>query len=265
MTRVRSLALTGLLAACSSNGTVILVASQDAGDDRTTATDAASDDAGSASPSDDGAADDAGPLCTDDAPEGGSAPSDDCVRVGHCPQNCLKGAGTAYACAATDLALGAYPGVFRLRADPFDVIGYSETAYPWEGGAYVACAAEACVRWSMADHIEGGSLWPSDPCANDDGGTATQAWACPSYQGFEPPPQGCVNAGRGQQIGGPGTGVDVNVVWCCPPAGTGGAADGGPAPDGGPGEGGAAESGAGDDASADGGAAAGDGSDAAPH
>jgi hypothetical protein len=125
-------------------------------------------------------------------------------------------------------------------------------AGPWDAGAYLSCAPQSCVRWSLADHVGGGSAWSSDPCAASDSDsgdpTATEAWACPSYEGFQPPLSGCFNAGVGQQLGGPGTGIAVNVLWCCPPPTPDAGAEAG-ATEGGIPDGGAGGDGAGDDGS----------------
>jgi hypothetical protein len=142
-------------------------------------------------------------------------PSLDCVFGGHCPFNCLGGTASAYACNAGPDGAATYPAVFNPPSDPVDLIAYQPGAYPWEAGAYVSCAALTCTRWATADHVDGGSAWAGDPCA--DGGTATEAWACPTTAGVIPPATGCFNPGDLQNIGGTGTGIPVNVVWCCPP------------------------------------------------
>jgi hypothetical protein len=262
-TRPLVLAIASLVAGCHSNaGTGGADASTDAsggdggtmiGDDGATA----EDDAGDA---------DAGlPVCS---PLDASVPSDNCIFLGRCPEGCVSGTASAYACAATGTKVASYPSAFYLMLDPVAAIAYLPDAGPWDAGAYLSCAPQACVRWSLADHVNGGSGWLADPCANVDP-TANQAWACPSYEGFQPPLAGCVNAGSGQQIGGAGTGVAPNVLWCCPPSGgtdggtgTDGASDAG-ASDGGP-DGGldGASDGGGDDGPAEGGDdAAVDGSD----
>lgn len=105
--------------------------------------------------------------------------------------------------------------MFNPPSNPVDLVTYQGSAYPWEAGAYVSCAALTCTRWATADHVDGGSAWPGDPCA--DGGVATQAWACPTTAGVIPSVAGCFNPGDLQSIGGAGTGIPVNVVWCCPP------------------------------------------------
>jgi hypothetical protein len=189
--------------------------------------------------------------------EGGAAPSDNCLFLGQCPVGCVMGTASAYACAAYDPTIGTFPSSFRLMADPVHVIGYLPEAGPWDGGAYVSCAPQACVRWALADEVEGGSSWPSNPCSNPDADDATQAWVCPSYEGFRPPGDGCFNAGAGQELGGGSTGMAVNVVWCCPPQSDDGGGEGGD--DSGESDGSAPGDGAADDASGVDGAPSADG------
>jgi hypothetical protein len=164
--------------------------------------------------------------CTDT--EGGTAPSDDCLLLGQCPLGCAHGTASAYACAPGDGGGGTYPSVFLPIADPVHVIEYVPGAGPWDAGAYVSCAPLACVRWSLADNGPSGSTWPADPCSDPDAASATLAWVCPAYQGFQPDVAGCFNAGPSQQVGGAGTGMMTNVVWCCPPALEDSGAEGGP-------------------------------------
>jgi hypothetical protein len=149
--------------------------------------------------------------------EGGATPSDDCLLLGQCPLGCVHGTASAYACAPGDSGAGTYPSTFVPPADPVHVIEYVPGAGPWDAGAYVSCAPLACVRWSLADNGASGSAWPGDPCSDPDAADATQAWVCPAYQGFQPEGPGCFNAGPSQQVGGAGTGMMTNVVWCCPP------------------------------------------------
>jgi hypothetical protein len=188
----------------------------------------AGDDAGEAG--DDSATPDAGDESTTPcvSAEAGAAPSDDCLLLGQCPLGCAHGTASAYACAPGDGGVGTYPSTFLPPADPVHVIEYLPGAGPWDAGAYVSCAPLACVRWSLADNGPSGSAWPGDPCSNPDAANATQAWVCPSYQGFQPDIAGCFNAGTGQQVGGAGTGMVTNVVWCCPTAFEEGGAEGGP-------------------------------------
>jgi hypothetical protein len=160
--------------------------------------------------------------------EGGAAPSDDCLLLGQCPLGCARGTATAYACAPGAGGGGTYPAAFVPVADPVHVIEYVPGAGPWDGGAFVSCAPLACVRWSLADNGPSGSAWPGNPCSDPDAANATEAWVCPAYQGFQPAMSGCFNAGSGQQVGGAGTGMVTNVVWCCPPAFAEGGAEGGP-------------------------------------
>ncbi len=162
-------------------------------------------------------------------------PSVDCVYGGHCPVNCIQNTASAYACNAGPDGGATYPAAFNPPSDIVDIVAFQPGAYPWEGGAYVSCGSLSCVRWATADHVDGGSAWAADPCG--DGGAATQAWACPTTPGVVPAVAGCFNPGDLQNIGGPGTGIPVNVVWCCPPtapaadpgsdAGLDGASDGG--------------------------------------
>jgi hypothetical protein len=192
-----------------------------------TAADVFADDGGSLG---DDAAEDASdaalPLCADY--EAGIYASDNCVFAGSCPLGCLNGTASAYACAAAaggvDASAAPYPGVFTAPTDTVHVYAYQAVAYPWEAGAFLSCAPLACVRWSAADHVAGGSAWPGDPCGGE-AGAATQAWACPASPGVVPPVNGCVNAGDGQRIGGVDSGVPVNGVWCCPPSVDAGPAD----------------------------------------
>lgn len=161
--------------------------------------------------------------------------SSDCVYAGTCPDDCISGTASAYLCVMGSDASLTYPAAFLPPYDNVDsvtIVGYEPAAYPWDGAAAsLSCAALTCIRWEIADHVDGGSAWASDPCAPAEAGTpeagtpvvdagpfvTTQAWACPTLPGVMPPRSGCVAAGDIQRIGGPGTGIPVNAVWCCPP------------------------------------------------
>jgi hypothetical protein len=150
----------------------------------------------------------------------------DCVYGGHCPASCAADTASAYLCQPGPDAAASYPAVFEIPSDGVDILGLQPDAYPWDAAAYLSCAPLTCTRWATADHVDGGSAWSGDPCG--DGGLATQAWVCPESAGVLPTPAGCFNAGDLQRIGGTGTGIPVNVVWCCPAAtGSDAGSDGG--------------------------------------
>ncbi len=221
-------AVLALLLGCNSTGT-----SAGAADGGADATAGSSDDGGSAGTGDaaDAAAEPTGTPCIDlDATL--PVPSSSCVYAGSCPAVCSLGTASGYLCAVGPDASLTYPAVFSPPpVDSVDIIGFEPDAYPWSAPAYLSCAALTCTRWSIGDHVEGGSAWPEDPCGPTDAGTeggpildagapiTTQAWACPTLPGLAPPVAGCVAAGDLQRIGGPGTGIPVNAVWCCPPPG----------------------------------------------
>jgi hypothetical protein len=150
--------------------------------------------------------------------------SDDCVVFGGCPAACASGTATAYACVAGDGRLDAaptYPSVFTAPIGVVTDLASEPGAFPWDAAAFISCAPLSCVRWATADHVGGGSAWPGDPCA-DDGADVTQAWTCPISPGVKPPPSGCFNSGPLNDLGGPGTGIPLATVWCCPAVGDGG-------------------------------------------
>jgi hypothetical protein len=158
-------------------------------------------------------------------------PSDDCVYVGPCLEDCLMNTASAYACFVPSGTPGAggdasplYPSVFTAPIGVVNVVAITSGQYPWAGNAYVACAPLSCVRWSTGDHVDGGSAWPGDPCGGE-AGAAVQAWSCPGSPGVVPPGPGCINAGALDTIGGPETGVPLQNVWCCPPPPDAGASE----------------------------------------
>lgn len=225
-----------LVAGCSSNGSQVQTGT-DSGTDATTG-DAEADvtDGGQTGTE---AQADAPPACstlTVNAP----AASNDCIYLGSCPENCIMGTASGYACRAGSVPApdgGAYPSTFDTPLGIVSIIGTEDAGYPWDASAYVVCAPLACVRWSTADHLEGGSAWPSDPCGTVDAGP--YAWVCPPFPGVLPSTDaGCASAGDMNDIGGAGAGVPSQTVWCC--AGTPGVV---PPGDGGPGDAAAAEGG----------------------
>jgi hypothetical protein len=148
---------------------------------------------------------------------GNPSPSADCIYAGACPLACGMGTQSAYACNAASVPIpdaGAYPSAFEVPVGIVTVVGYDPSAYPWEAGAFVSCAPLTCVRWATADHVDGGSTWPTDPCGTPD--AAPFAWVCPPFPGVIPAADaGCTNAGGMNDIGGQGTGVPAQAVWCC--------------------------------------------------
>lgn len=216
------------LTGCGSSGTHVGDAdgaAADAAQDVTT--EGASGDDGPAAGTDAG---DAGLMPCAQLPLG-NVPSDDCVFVGACPLDCLSRTASEYACSAQhgdiDASLAEFPSVFTVPAGTVTAIQFVTGMYPWqaEAGVFLSCAPLSCVRWATADHVDGGSSWPNDPCAGS--GNAVQAWTCPPSPGVVPPLAGCVNAGDTQTIGGPEAGTALDSVWCCPPAVADGGADAG--------------------------------------
>lgn len=212
-------------AACSSSGSSALT-----GDGGTDAT-VGGDDASDAGP--EGAADAGSDVtallpCFDISMVGPRA-SSDCVYAGPCPEDCLAGTASSYACVAGPpvVFMGAtiadasptYPAVFTQPTGVVSIIAAQGGQYPWDGSVFVSCGPLSCVRWATGDHGASGSSWPADPCADagTDAGAATAAWTCPLAGSVVPPGAGCFNAGTVQHIGGPGTGVPEQSVWCCPP------------------------------------------------
>ncbi len=213
--RAWKLVVAVLATGCSSMGTQATPV--EAGLDATTAGGDASDDGGT--DGGDGGPDASLPSCTP-LIAAQVAPSTDCVFAGPCPEDCTLGAAAAYACAAATPASDAatpspdYPSVFTAPIGIVNVIASEPSAYPWDAAAFVSCGPLSCVRWATADHVGGTSAWPGDPCA--DGGTAVEAWSCPTSPGIVPPVAGCFATGALGGIGGAGTGTPSQNVWCCP-------------------------------------------------
>jgi hypothetical protein len=212
--RARTAALLLLACSCDAQGSV--AAAPDAAPDATTdaAVPPGSDDGGATGESgDDGGGGGLPPCIELGLTALGS--TDDCVYVGRCPEDCASSAASAYLCAPipgfVDAAV-TYPSVFP-GATFVSVIEVADAAYPWDALAYESCGPLSCVRWTTADHLDGGSAWPADPCG--DAGDASAAWACPPEPGVVPPTTGC--SASGQSVGGSSTGIAANAVWCCPP------------------------------------------------
>ena len=205
--RVRLVSLLVLLLGCNSSGTQ--TQSSDAGGDATIGD--AGGDAEDASEEGD-----AGQPCVTIVP-GNPFPSPDCVYAGTCPEDCAQGTAAAYVCNAASVVgdSGAYPSAFEAPSGIVSIVSVEQTAYPWDAAAWVSCGPLTCVRWATADHADGGSAWPADPCSGDGG--QPLAWVCPPVSGVLPPPDaGCVNAGDMNIIGGADSGAPTNIVWCCP-------------------------------------------------
>lgn len=219
--RARLLTLLILLLGCNSNGTQ--TQSSDAGGDATLG-----DAGGDAEDANEEG--EAGQPCVTIIP-GNPFPSPDCIFAGTCPEDCAEGTAAAYACNAASFAAdaGGYPSAFQAPSGIVSIVAFESDAYPWDGGAWLSCGPLTCVRWATADHVNGGSAWPADPCGGDAG--QPLAWVCPPVSGVLPSPDaGCANAGDMNIIGGADSGVPPNTVWCCPgsptPPTDGGTADG---------------------------------------
>jgi hypothetical protein len=198
---------------CSTTGTQAIPV--EAGADATTAGDDASSEGGSDAGDE---ADASLPPCVP-LVAAQLAPSKDCVFAGSCPEDCTLGTASAYACAVVPPVGDAspspsYPSVFTAPIGIVNVIAAGTGEYPWDAAAFVSCGPLACVRWNLADHVGGTSAWAGDPCG--DGGDDTEAWSCPPSAGVVPPVAGCFDTGALGSIGGPGTGVPQQNVWCCP-------------------------------------------------
>jgi hypothetical protein len=230
--------LASLLFACSTSGTQEQ-APGDGGNDSTLA-----DGGGDAEDASEEA--DAAPPCVSIV-SGNPTASTDCVYAGSCPADCAQGTAAAYACNSASVSTdgGVYPSAFQAPTGIVSIVAYDVPQYPWgEAGAWISCAPLACVRWATADHVDGGSGWPADPCGGDGG--QPLAWVCPPVAGVLPPADaGCSNAGDRNVIGGGEAGIPANTVWCCRGVpvslGDGGMPDGSAAEggEGGSGEGGA--------------------------
>ncbi|HEX8792246.1 MAG TPA: hypothetical protein VF765_14930 [Polyangiaceae bacterium] len=222
-----------LLLGCSTSGNAASPAG-DAGGDATIAD-------GGADAEDANEEAEAAPPCVSIV-QGTPTPSTDCVYAGSCPAGCAGGTAAAYACNASTVGggAGAYPSSFQAPTGIVSIVAYDMTTYPWDASAWVSCAPLACVRWATADHIDGGSAWPADPCGGDGG---PLAWVCPPFSGIVPSPDaGCTNAGDMNVIGAGDSGIPSNAVWCCP--GVPGAITDGGSPEATPTEGGSDEGGA---------------------
>lgn len=226
-----------LLLACNSSGSQV-GSGADASTDAT-AGDAAGDAVADASEEPEGA--ESAPPCL--PLTGTPLPSDDCVYAGACPSACGMGTQSAYACQSTSVLFpdsGVYPSAFEVPVGIVTVVGYESSGYPWDASAWVSCGPLTCVRWSTADHLEGGSVWPTDPCGASDAGPL--AWVCPPFAGVFPATDaGCANAGDVNAIGGQDSGVPRQNVWCC--GGSLPSMPGDAGTDGSAGEGGASDSG----------------------
>lgn len=207
--RGRLVSLLMLLPACNTSGTQAEPPSE-AGTDATMG-----DASGDAEDASEDAGDAIAPCVSIVAAN--PVPSQDCFFGGSCPADCAGGTAAAYLCSVASVAVdaGLYPSAFQAPTGIVSIVGFETASYPWDAAAWVSCGPLACVRWATADHVNGSSSWPSDPCAGDGGGPL--AWVCPPYAGVQPPTDaGCINAGDMNVVGGGEAGTPPNTIWCCP-------------------------------------------------
>ncbi len=130
--RARLVTTLALLVGCNSSGTMAQQSS-DAGADSTLA-----DAGGDAEDASEEA--DVGPPCMTIV-QGNPIPSLDCVFAGSCPADCAQGTAGAYACNAASVGpdAGGYPSAFQAPSGIVSVVGFENTAYPWDAAAWVSC------------------------------------------------------------------------------------------------------------------------------